>query len=284
MMGGDPQEEVLPPDCVGKDDDSWTPSHGYNGGLVGSGGCGSSSPCPTTYVAGNVGSACSSSSECTGYRPVCLTGAELGSGTCSARGCEIFSNKGCPAGDTCVAMYGDTYCVEGCGIDETGCFVHCGRDGFSCFNTESKYLGYCLFADAVRQCDPSSTLLCSRPAFGDGICDRTSWDDFSIGKCFESCNPIAQDCGNPAAGCYAVRDVEMPVCYENWGRGEGEPCTRLTHCARGLTCQCDHDDGSKCAGGEDMHCRAYCMPGCEQCAGGQRCRKITGWPYGACIP
>jgi len=213
---------------------------------------------------------------------VCLTGAEFGGGTCSSRGCELFSNKGCPAGDACVAMSGDTFCVEGCGLDETGCFVHCGRDGFSCFNTESKSIGYCLFANAVRQCDPTATLACTRPEFGDGICDRTSWDDFSIGKCFESCNPIAQDCTNPAAGCYAVRDVEAPVCYENAGRQKGEPCTRLTHCARGLTCQCPTAGG--CAGNTNMICTNYCMPGCEgQCAPGETCRQINGWPYGTCI-
>jgi hypothetical protein len=215
---------------------------------------------------------------------LCLTSEVVGGGTCSARGCQVGSNFGCPRGDTCVAMLGDSYCMEGCGIDEAECFVHCNRSGFSCFNTESKYLGYCLFASAVRQCDPQSSVTCSRPEFGDGVCDRTSWDDFSVGKCFESCNPIAQDCTNPAAGCYAVRDVEMPVCYENWGRGEGEPCTRLTHCARGLTCQCPFADSSMCAGGTNMQCRPYCMPGCDQCDPAATCRQITGWPYGACIP
>ena len=271
-MGGDPQEEILPPSCSGKDVDSWSPSHGPNGGLIGGGGCGSSSgACPTSYVEGNVGAACSSDGQCSGRNAVCLTGPESGGGTCSARGCEIGSNFGCPRGDTCIALFGDTYCMEGCGIDETECFVHCGRDGFSCFNTESKYLGYCLFADAVAQCDPMTSVTCTSPEYGDGVCDRTSWDDYSVGKCFESCNPIAQDCSNPAAGCYAVRDVEAPVCYENWGRGEGEACTRLTHCAKGLSCQ-------------DGFCRHYCMPGCDQCDAGETCVKINGWPYGACLP
>ena len=283
-MGGDPQEESIPEACVGKDGDAWTPSHGPAGGLAGGGSCGSSATCPTSYVAGNVGAACQSDGDCRGRNPVCLTGASSAGGTCAARGCQIGSNFGCPEGDTCVELADDTYCLEGCGIDESGCFVGCDRPGFACFNTASKYLGYCLYADAVRGCDPSRDVACEDPEFGEGVCDRTSWDDHTVGKCFESCNPIAQDCSNPEAGCYAVRDVEMPVCYQNWGRGEGEPCTRLTHCARGLTCQCDHDDSSKCGGGEDMHCRAYCMPGCDQCSGVQRCRKITGWPYGACVP
>jgi len=202
---------------------------------------------------------------------------------CSSRGCELGSNRGCPAGDTCIDGGSDTFCVEGCGIDQSGCFVGCPRAGYSCFNTESKTMGYCLGSDGVRECNPRQGLACTDPAFGAGLCDQVSWDDPTVGSCFEVCDPIAQDCSNPAQGCYAVRDVEEPICYENWGFSEGASCTRLTHCAEGLTCQCDFDDRSLCPNNANMHCRQYC-DATKPCASGQRCRPIPGWPYGACMP
>src|SRR5262249_46010 len=135
------------------------------------------------------------------------------------------------------------------------------------------------------RCNPSEGLVCQDPTFGDGLCDHTSWDDPSVGKCFETCNPIAQDCHSPELGCYAVKDVEQPICYQNWGFKEGESCNRLTHCAAGLPCQCRRGDRGKCAGGENRECRKYCMPGCDgQCPADRTCVQIAGWPYGACLP
>lgn len=289
VMGGDTNPTFLPPACSGKDADHWSPMGGPNGGLIADGSCGSrTGNCPTSYVEGNVGAPCTTDRDCTGLDPVCLTGAKYAGGTCSSRGCELFSNKGCPPGDYCLDAGGETYCVEGCGIDESGCFVGCNRPGFACFNSESKTLGYCLYGPAIRQCDPSQGIHCTTPEFGDGLCDHIAWDDPTIGRCFETCNPIAQDCTRDTDACYTVRDMEMPVCYQHVGRAEGEACTRNTHCGEGLTCQCDFDDRTVCTQNTkddvEMRCRRYCVPGCDQCGPGYRCRRIPGWPFGACIP
>jgi hypothetical protein len=275
----------MPPSCTDETADTWSPSRGPNGGLIGRGVCGSSSTCPTAYVPGNVGDPCDADSDCTGMRPVCLASGPSGKypgGMCSSRGCELGSNLGCPAGDTCIDGGSDTYCLEGCGIDQDNCFVHCPRDGYACFNTESKTMGFCMGEAGVRECNPAAGLACSDPGFGAGLCDQVSWDDPTVGQCFETCDPIAQDCSNSLHGCYVVRDVEEPICYENWGFDEGAVCTRLTHCEEGLTCQCDFDDRSLCPNNSNMHCRRYCSAAAP-CPSGLRCRIIESG-VGACIP
>jgi hypothetical protein len=282
----EPKEHKLPAACSGASSSSWMPKHGPHGWLKGSGVCGSmTGNCPTQYTSANVGAPCSSDGQCTGPRAVCLTGSLYPGGMCSSRGCEMGSNRGCPVGSTCVEVGTETYCHAGCGISEDDCFVHCDRGSYACFTTESPSLGYCLGADAARSCDPSDGLSCSTSRFDQGFCKQSSWDDPTVGRCHEACNPIAQDCSKSDLGCYAVRDRPMPTCYQNWGRKEGEACTRLTHCEKGLSCQCQYDDYSRCQPGNvNMQCRKYCMPSCDQCGDGYRCRKIPGWPYGSCIP
>jgi hypothetical protein len=63
---------------------------------------------------------------------VCLNGDKYPGGACAATGCELGSNFGCPRGATCVnGGDGQTYCLAGCGVDQSGCFVHCERDGYA---------------------------------------------------------------------------------------------------------------------------------------------------------
>jgi hypothetical protein len=261
------------------------PVGGYSGGIPGTGTCGPASPnCPTTYVAGNTGAPCSSGSDCTGLNPVCLDGSKYPGGMCSATGCELGSNFGCPAGDTCINGGTDTYCVQGCGIHETGCFVHCERDGYSCFTTESRSLGTCFGAEGTRQCDPLASNSCTQPGFGAGICIQTAWDDQMVGRCFETCDPLVQDCSQDGQGCYSLREYpSTPICFQSWGFPEGSECSRMTQCAEGLRCACDTPD-SPCP--DFMRCRPYCATdGTVGCALGMTCRPVAaGSRWGSCHP
>lgn len=281
--------ELPGPDCTPEVAADWTPQHGPSGGIDGTGNCGSSTgSCPTSYVDGNSGEPCSSAADCTGRNPVCLTGEKYPGGTCAASGCELGSNFGCPAGDTCVTGGdGETYCLEGCGYDVSGCFVHCARAGYACFNSESRTLGMCLGAAGTSQCDPAASNLCTQAAFGDGICVQTAWDDQTVGRCFETCDPIAQDCSRDGEGCYVLREYAgYPVCFQSWGFPEGASCERMTQCAEGLRCACDSPDPAYCAGLTNMHCRAYCpTDGSVPCPAGTTCRALrAGSSWGSCQP
>jgi hypothetical protein len=272
---------------------SWVPQGGYNGGMKGYKACGPTSPtCPTTYVNGNIGAACTTTSQCSGLHPVCLGGTKYPGGYCSSTGCELGTNFGCPAGDTCVSAGTQTYCFAGCGWTNTGCFMHCDRSGYSCFATESRYLGFCASTTANRKCDPTKSQWCDPTTTGVGpaICVQTGWDNQTVGQCFETCDPVLQDCQTPNTGCYATEGYNPnPVCFGNWGRPEGASCTRLTMCAAGLTCACNLQDGSchDTYPPHDMVCRHYCDPGYDygpHCPTGQFCHKIPNWPYGNCKP
>jgi len=273
------------PPCAPEVADHFVPIGGYSGGIDGTGNCGPASPnCPTDYVAGNTGAPCSSDSECTGLNPVCLRGDKYPGGSCAATGCELGSNFGCPAGDTCINGNSQTYCLQGCGLDQSGCFLGCSREGYSCFNTESDSLGMCLGAEGTRQCDPRASARCTQPTFGDGICVQTSWDDQTVGRCFETCDPLLQDCVTDGQGCYVLVEYSgFPVCFESWGFPEGAFCERMTQCAEGLRCACD-EDRSPCNG--PHHCRRYCASnGSTICPSGTSCRPLTeGSRWGSCQP
>jgi hypothetical protein len=274
------------PDCDSSiTADDFEPLAGFSGGIPGTKTCGPSSPsCPTTYVAGNTGAPCSSASDCTGLNPVCLEGAKYPGGMCSATGCELGSNFGCPAGDTCINGGSQTFCVQGCGIHKTGCFVHCERSGYSCFTTESESLGTCFGTDGVRQCDPLASNTCTQPSFGAGICIQTSWDDQTVGRCFETCDPLWQDCSVDGQGCYSLYEYpNTPICFQSWGFPEGSECSRMTQCAEGLRCACDTPD-SPCP--TRMRCRQYCATnGSVPCPGGMTCRAVAlGSRWGSCHP
>jgi len=273
-------------------DDTWAPRDGNSGGIPGTGQCGHSSPCPTTYIPGNTGAPCASASDCTGLSPVCLRGSKYPGGSCAATGCELGSNKGCPAGDACInGGDGQTYCLQGCGYAQEGCFVHCARDGYSCFATESRSLGTCLGEAGTRQCDPTTSDQCDPATTGVGpaICVQTGWDDQSIGRCFERCHPIQQDCSRDGEGCYSLIEYSpYPVCFQNWGYGEGESCKRMTQCGEGLRCACDYEDKSRCEGLTNMHCRYYCATSQTTghlCNAGETCRPLKpGSSWGSCQP
>jgi hypothetical protein len=287
---GDERFLTAPPadDCSAQVAANWEPIGGFSGGIFGRDVCGPSSPnCPTTYVAGNSGSACSSAGDCTGLDPVCLDGPKYPGGSCSATGCELGSNFGCPEGAVCIDSSTDeTYCVGGCGIDQSGCFVHCARSDYACFTTESSSLGICLGVEGVRQCNPSATNRCTVPEFGLGVCVQTSWDDQTVGRCFEICDPLAQDCSGDDEGCYLLREYDRTaVCFQSWGFPEGTRCSRMTQCAEGLRCACDSPDFDACRNGESqMFCREYCaMDGTVTCPSDRVCRAIhEGGNLGSC--
>jgi hypothetical protein len=297
--GGDMGGDGLPPDpdvrfltqppgeaCSGEVAESWEPKGGFSGGIPGTKTCGPKGPdCPTTYIPGNSGAACSSAADCTGPNPVCLKGSRYQGGTCAATGCELGSNFGCQEGGVCInGGDGQTYCVGGCGLDESGCFVGCGRDGFSCFNTESKSLGTCFAAEGVRQCNPSASATCTLESFGDGVCVQTSWDDQTVGRCFETCDPIAQDCSLEGTACYVLREYKgYPVCFQHWGFPEGSECDRMTQCDEGLRCGCDISGASPCPIG--LRCRKYCaLDGSTECPSDTRCTPLVpGSRWGSCL-
>ncbi len=295
----DPGGDGLPPDpgtrfltnpppaaCSPEVAANFTPVKGFSGGIPGTKTCGPKSPdCPTTYIPGNSGEACDSAADCTGPNPVCLTGDRYQGGTCAATGCELGSNFGCPQGGMCTnGGDGQTYCLASCGIDKSGCFVGCARDGMACFNTESKSMGVCLAAAGVRQCDPKASATCKMDSFGDGICVQTSWDDQTVGRCFESCDPIAQDCSADNSGCYVLREYKgYPVCFQSWGYPEGTECDRMTECAEGLRCACDRYE-SPCTTG--LICRRYCaLDGSTPCSSDTVCKPLApGSRWGSCLP
>ncbi len=278
------------PDCSPDLAATWEPIGGFSGGISGRDTCGPRSPdCPTSYVSGNTGAPCSSAADCTGLAPVCLDGPKYPGGACSATGCELGSNFGCPEGDTCInGGDGQTYCAGGCGLDRSGCFVHCERGEYACFTTESKSLGMCLGIVGVKQCDPSASNRCTRPELGDGICVQTSWDDQSVGRCFETCDPLVQDCSRDGEGCYVLREYSgFPVCFQSWGFPEGTRCSRMTQCAEGLRCACDSADAADCSSGAShMFCRRYCpTDGSTPCPAGTTCRAVAdGSRFGSCQP
>lgn len=243
------------PDCPA--DINFKPEGGYSGRVGGQKFCGPNSPnCPTEYIPGNSGSPCTTAADCTGPNPVCLTGPKYPQGVCAATGCEYGSNFGCPAGDFCLnGGDGQTYCIDGCGIDETNCFKHCSRDGFSCVTSESKTIGYCLGTEGMRQCNPSESATCTG-SFGDGVCGQSAWDDQTVGNCFETCDVFAQDCSKDGHGCYSLFEYPgYPVCFQSQGEPAGSSCVRTTECAEGLRCSCDN--GSfPCT--SEKHCRTYC--------------------------
>jgi hypothetical protein len=271
------------PDCP--PDIEFHPEGGYSGLVNGQRNCGPASPnCPTTYIDGNSGAPCASASDCTGKDPVCLISSKYPGGVCAATGCEIGSNFGCPRGAYCLNADGQTYCIEGCGIDQRGCFRHCSRTGYACFTSESKYLGYCLGADGARDCDPSASASCTMPEFGDGVCGQTAWDDQSIGNCFETCDVYAQDCSEEGRGCYLLFDYpDYPVCFQSQGEPEGSTCVRTTECAEGLRCSCDNGT-FPCT--STKHCRKYCSSdGNYPCPVGSYCRALAdGGNLGSCEP
>jgi hypothetical protein len=286
----DPNARFLtapPPYPACAQDIAFKPADGYHGGILGQKRCGPASPdCPTTYIEGNTGAPCSSASDCTGKDPVCLTGPKYPGGSCAATGCEFGSNRGCPKGDFCMSPGdGQTYCVDGCGIDETGCFKHCARDGYACFTSESDSLGMCLGTDGSRECNPTASATCTNPSFGDGVCGQTAWDDQSIGRCFETCDPLEQDCSKDGTACYALIEYQgYPVCFQHQGEQDGSSCGRTTECGEGLRCSCD--DGSVPCTAE-KHCRAYCTTdGDYPCANpSYRCRPLVeGGRLGSCHP
>jgi hypothetical protein len=287
----DPDERFLtappPAACTPEVAATWIPDRGFSGGIPGTKTCGPNSPnCPTTYIPGNSGAPCSVDTDCTGPDPVCMRGDQWGTGTCAARGCELGSNFGCPERSVCInGGDGQTYCVGGCGIDQSGCFVGCDRDGFSCFNTESRSLGTCFATAGIRQCDPSASPFCSRPDFGGGICVQTSWDDQTVGRCFETCDPIRQDCTRSGDACYVLREYSgTPVCFQTWGYPEGAECDRMTECAEGLRCGCDVVGQSPCQTG--LICRRYCaLDGSTTCPSGTFCTPLaSGSRWGSCLP
>jgi hypothetical protein len=276
-----------PPACSPDVAATWVPQGGFSGGIPGTKTCGPSSPdCPTSYVPGNSGAACSTDAECTGPGARCMRGEKYLTGTCAATGCELGSNFGCPERSVCInGGDGQTYCVAGCGIDQSGCFVGCARDGFSCFNTESESLGTCFASSGVRQCDPLAAATCTQPGFGDGLCIQTSWDDQTVGRCFEICDPLAQDCSRDNQGCYVLREYRgYPICFESWGYPEGTECDRMTECAEGTRCGCDVAGQSPCQTG--LVCRRYCnLDGSTPCPGGTFCTPLApGSRWGSCLP
>ncbi len=249
-----------PPYPTCSKDIAFKPEYGYHGGVRGEKRCGPASPdCPTEYIEGNTGAPCTTAADCTGKDPVCLTGARYPGGVCSATGCEFGSNLGCPKGDYCMfAGDGQTYCLAGCGIDETGCFKKCDREEFSCFTSESKKLGMCLGAKGTRDCDPLASATCENPSFGDGVCVQTAWDDQTVGRCFETCDVEKQDCSKDNTACYSLMEYAgYPVCFQTQGEEDGSECIRATECAAGLRCSCD-EGNSLVPCPSAKRCRQYC--------------------------
>ncbi len=282
---GPPFVNDLPdyPACV--EGHAFKPEKGYSGGVRGQKRCGPDSPnCPTTYIEGNTGAPCTTAADCTGKDPICLTGDKYPGGMCAATGCEYGSNLGCPAGDFCLFAGEQTYCVQGCGIDETGCFEHCDRSEYSCFTSESTTLGYCLGSEGTRHCNPIEQTTCTREPFGDGVCAQSAWDDQSLGACYETCDVFKQDCSKDGAACYSLFEYPgYPVCFQSQGEPEGSECVRTTECAEGLRCSCDN--GSfPCTG--KKHCRKYCAAdGDYPCPTGTFCRPLVeDGRLGSCEP
>ncbi len=118
----------------------------------------------------------------------------------------------------------------------------------------------------------------------DGICVQTSWDDQSVGRCFETCDPLVQDCSRDGEGCYVLREYSgFPVCFQSWGFPEGTRCSRMTQCAEGLRCACDGPE-RPCP---TRHCRQYCArDGSTACPAGTTCEATISPTYhlGSCQP
>ena len=196
--------------------------------------------------------------------------------------CDIWGQN-CPEGEKCTAWAddggsawnanrcvpvadnpvgpGDTCTVEGIG---TSGIDNCDATSM-CMPDIGANTGTCIAFCTGSPDDP----MCG----GAEICVISNWDALVL--CYESCDPVAQDCRREGWACYPVDDGA--VCApegENPG-AHGTKCEMLATCNPGLVCV---QAGAVAGCPDDPCCAAYCDTeevgadeGCPGYDDGERC-------------
>lgn len=192
---------------------------------------------------------------------------------CDVQGCVDMQSvadecdqwaQNCPRGQKCAAyILGDagywnsTKCVDVTGMDKPGdaCTSEGAESGVDsciagamCWNVDQEGLGICF---ALCTGTPDAP-----------VCDAlgTCFDTGATNLCHPFCNPILQDCPQPAQSCY-FSDVDYFVCDSGFLGDEGknnEPCSNSFSCNPGLLCQKATTVGVGCTDGSPRCCTPFC--------------------------
>jgi hypothetical protein len=143
--------------------------------------------------------------------------------------CDPTAQSGCATGERCsrVALLDGsavTTCVPDGTVPEGGACVAPQFGADDCVAGTKCHAGTC----AAICIESSAGCECTAPGYFPEYA--------SAGVCVSSCDPLAQDCGDPALGCYptgASTTCAPPVAPAG---NPGDPCTQLNQCAPGSVC------------------------------------------------
>jgi len=197
---------------------------------------------------------------------------------CSFLNCDDMMNvmnecdnwaQDCPDGQKCTAYiagggsaWDATKCVDVTGQDNPGdeCTSEGAASGIDsciegamCWGVNAEGIGTC-----VALCTGSpEAASCPAPA----IC--TVANQGVLNLCLASCDPLIQDCANPAEVCYPINDGF--TCAPDASGEEGQandPCEFINVCDKGLMCADVAFVGMGCAQGSTGCCTPFCeFPG-----------------------
>ena len=187
--------------------------------------------------------------------------------------CNPVGNVGCKAGEKCTIV--DAQGTIGCAPNSGG-----ATDYNPCMADSDCAGGYFCASDGTNpgECRAFCTKNADCPQAGGKEVCNTSIQPSTALVCSRvvSCDPIAQDCVNPAENCYVTN--AGPACAaQNGTATTGQSCTTANGCPRGDSCL-----SSKC----QTLCDLRQNPDGGQnpsCPAGKRCVGIAGAaPAGTC--
>ncbi len=215
--------------------------------------------------------ACTQASECKGG--TCLgspLGPETGNlrfmgGYCTTLGCTANTQEGCGP---------DEFCIDGDGLG-TFCVQQCSKaDGVGCDRSDHVCLGLGTFggcfSSATVECNSQMNAGCQTGE----ICVRIGFEDPSLGRCEQLCDPTSPACP-PGDGCYYIRRYDTAFCGDPGATKPEEPCSCDKCCEPDFSCAPDLD-------GLGRHCKPVCGVA-SGCQGGQCVPLESGSPFGGCV-
>jgi len=150
-----------------------------------------------------------------------------------------------------------TKCVDVTGTDKPGepCIVEGATSGVDsciagamCWGANEQGIGTC-----VPLCTGSTE---ARVCPAHRVCTVSG----VLNLCLPSCNPVLQDCLDPALSCYLEGGVSFG-CYPDVSGEKGQvndPCEAFAECDEGLTCAGAAFVGVGCAEGSFACCTPWC--------------------------
>ncbi len=201
--------------------------------------------------------------------------------------CDPVFQSGCSNGEKCSIIPSQYYG----GPSRIGCVADLGSLGFMEVCERASYMtpdycrrGLACVGSATPRCLPfcfnypfdtcDSDQVC---AFSDDL-DGDLEDDVHF--CGQTCDVLAQDCGDPALGCYPTR--EAAVCATEGAGGTpvqaGEPCDHANSCEAGLGC-------FQVGSATDFVCLELCDPygSGPGCSWPLECNPVEYEAWGVCV-